>query len=550
MNGADLLVRCLMDRGVRFVTTLSGNGMDPFYEACRNAGLRLVDFRNEQAAAFAADAAARLEKRLAVCAVNATVGHANAIVGLVNAAFAGSPMLLLSGAAPHAQADVGRFQDMDHVPIVAPICKYARTVERAERIPFYVHEACSRATAGRPGPVHLTIAADVLKTEVDAEHGWSATAASGTVRPLAAPDPHRIAEAATLLAQAKRPVMVAGSGGYFAGAEQVLNAFAAKLRIPVVVPIWDQGTIPEAADHFVGFIGAAYGGPRLLPEADVLLLVGARIDYRTGFGQAPGLDPRVRIVRIDIEPEELVQGREPDVAILADPASALTALTAEVERQGIASDGAWLAEARRRWGQFRSPWTGGPPPSDTPLTGHHIVEAIRPHLGKDLLFLIDGGNIGQWAHMALGDHYSANWLTCGPSGVVGWGVSGAIAAKLARPDQPALLLSGDGAIGFCLMELETAVRNDTPFVVVLADDQEWGSVVTGQERTYGAEGVVASRLGRVAYDDVARGLGADGRRVEGAAALGAAIAEGLASGRPTLIHVPIQGSAPKGGDAI
>lgn len=548
MNGADLLVQCLMDRGVRFVTTLSGNGMDPFYEACRNAGLRLVDFRNEQAAAFAADTVARLEKRLAVCAVNATVGNANAIVGLVNAAFAGSPLLLLSGAAPHAQADVGRFQDMDHVPIVTPICKYARTVDQAERIPFYVHEACSRAVSGRPGPVHLTIAADVLKTEVDPEHGWPASCESGTVRPLAAPDPERIAEAAKLLAQAERPVIVAGSGGYFAGAERVLNDFAAKQQIPVVVPIWDQGTIPQPADHFVGFIGAAYGGPKLLPEADVLLLVGARIDYRTGFGQAPGLNPKVRIIRIDVEPSELVQGREPDVAILADPASALTALTAEVGRQGVTSDGTWLAEARRRWGTFRSPWTGGGPTAERPLTGHHIVEAIRPHLGNDMLFLIDGGNIGQWAHMALGDHYSANWLTCGPSSVVGWGVSGAIAAKLARPEQPLLLLSGDGAIGFCLMELETAVRNNTPFVVVLANDQEWGSVVTGQERTYGADGVVASRLGRVAYDEIARGLGADGIRVESVAALEAAIADGLASGRPTLIDVPIRGGAPKGGD--
>ena len=550
MNGADLLVRCLMERGVQFVTTLSGNGMDPFYEACRRAGLRLVDFRNEQAAAFAADTAARLEKRLAVCAVNATVGHANAVVGLVDAAFAGSPMLLLSGAAPHTQADAGRFQDMDHVPIVSPICKYARAVDRAERIPFYVHEACARSTAGRPGPVHLTIAADVLNAAVEAGTGWPATKASGTVRPRAAPDPQRIAEAATLLTQAKRPVIVAGSGGYYAGAEQSLDAFASRMQIPVVIPIWDQGTIPAPVKHFVGFIGAAYGGPRLLPEADLLLMVGARIDYRTGFGQPPGLDPNARIVRIDIEPAELIQGREPDVAILADPASALTALDAELKRQGTASDGAWLAEARRRWGTFRSPWTGDPPPSDATLTGHHLVEAIRPYLGKDLLFLVDGGNIGQWAHMALGDHYSANWLTCGPSGVVGWGISGAIAAKIARPDKSVLLLSGDGAIGFCLMELETAVRNDTPFVVVLADDQEWGSVVTGQERTYGAGGVVASRLGRVAYDEVARGLGADGKRAESAAALGAAIADGLASGRPTLIHVPIRGGAPKGGEAI
>lgn len=548
MTGAELLVRCLMERGVRFVSTLSGNGMDPFYEACRHAGLRLIDCRNEQAAAFSADAAARLDRRLAVCAVNASVGHANALVGLVNAAFAGSPVLLLSGAAPHAQADLGRFQDFDQVAIAAPICKYARLIDRAERIPFYVHEACARAVAGRPGPVHLTVPADVLNADVTDSDGWSATPASGEVRPLAAPDPQLVQEAAALMSGAARPVIVAGSGGYYAAAEEALSALASTMQIPVVVPIWDQGTIPIPADHFVGFIGAAYGGPRLLPDADLIVLVGARIDYRTGFGQPPGLAPDAQIVRIDIEPSELTQGRTSDVAILADPASALTALCDEMLRQEAKPHTEWLTEARRRWAQFRSPWTSGPPP-EPPLTGHHIVEAIRPYLGDDVLFLIDGGNIGQWAHMVLGDHYSANWLTCGPSGVVGWGVPGAIAAKLTRPDQSVILLSGDGAIGFALMELETAVRHNTPFVVILADDREWGSVVTGQERTYGSEGVVASRLGPVAYDDVARGLGAEGKRVKSVAELDAAIEEGLASGRPTLIQVPIHGSAPKGGDA-
>lgn len=547
MNGADLLVRCLQDRGVEFVTTLSGNGMDPFYEACRRAGLRLVDFRNEQAAAFAADAVARLDKKLAVCAVNATVGHANALVGLVNANFAGSPVLLISGAAPHAQADLGRFQDFDQVAFSAPICKYARTIDSAERIPFYVHEACARAVAGRPGPVNLSIAADVLNAEVTWNGDWSATPASAAVTPLAAPNPERIAEAAALIAGAKQPVIVAGSGIYFSGGDAQLAELASTFEMPIVVPIWDQGTIAKGNQQFVGFIGAAYGGPRLLPDADVLIMLGARVDYRVGFGQAPGLSPDVKIVRVDIDSDELIQGREPDVAIQADPKSAIAALTAAL--RGAAPKSEWMAEARRRWNQFRSPWTGDPPPP-SPLTGQHLVRAIQPLLDDDLLFLIDGGNIGQWSHMAIGDHYSANWMTCGPSGVVGWGVSGAIAAKLAHPDKSVLLLSGDGAIGFCLMELETAVRSNTPIVVIVADDREWGSVVTGQQRVYGEDGVVASLLGPVAYDTVASGLGAKGLRVTSEAELGPAIVAAIQSGVTTLIHVPISGGAPKGGDPI
>ncbi len=547
MTGADILVHCLAQRGVGFVTTLSGNGLDPFYEACRQAGLRLVDFRNEQAAAFAADAAARLTGRLGVCAVNAAVGHANALIGVVNAWFAGAPLLLISGSSDHARSDMGKFQDMDQLPLVAPLCKYARLVDRPERIPFYVHEACARATAGRPGPVHLTVPSNVLMAETAPPISRPATLAAGEARPRAAADPACIAEAAALLARAERPLIVAGSGVFYARAQAALDAFARAWGIPVVVPIWDQGVVSRPSEQFLGVLGGFAGGPRLLPDADLVLLVGARVDYRVGYGEPPGLSLDARLIRIDVEASELRQGREPDVAILADPASGLTALGEALARQGCRPRREWLAEAQRRDRVFRRPWSE-PAAAASPITGQHIVDALRPFLSDELLFLIDGGNIGQWAHMVLAaDRYPGHWLTCGPSGVVGWGVPGAIAAKLAYPDRPVLLLSGDGAIGFAIAELETAVRQDTPFVVVLADDRAWGSVVTGQEKRYGSEGVVASRLGPVAYDLVARGFGADGVQVEHADEIGPAVERGLAAGRPTLIHVPFAGGGPAGG---
>src|SRR5579884_4029436 len=179
MNGADLLVRQLQQYGVAFVTTLSGNGLNPFYEACRKAGLRLVDFRNEQAAAYAADAAARLTGRIGVCAVSAAVGHANALIGVVNAWFDGAPLLLITGSRAHSRTDMGKFQDFDQIALAAPVCTYAKLVDRPERIPFYVHEAISRATSGRPGPAHLTIPSDVLAGDVSATSPEQVTAASG-----------------------------------------------------------------------------------------------------------------------------------------------------------------------------------------------------------------------------------------------------------------------------------------------------------------------------------------------------------------------------------
>jgi acetolactate synthase-1/2/3 large subunit len=171
------------------------------------------------------------------------------------------------------------------------------------------------------------------------------------------------------------------------------------------------------------------------------------------------------------------------------------------------------------------------------MTGQHLVEALRPVLTDDMIFLIDGGNIGQWAHVLLWDRYPGHWLTCGASGVVGWGLPGAIAAKLLHPDRPVLLLSGDGAIGFTIAELEIAVRHQVPIVVVVADDQAWGIVASGQKRSLGEP--IASLLGPVDYAKVAQGFGARGVVVEKPQELTAAARQALASGRPTVIEVPL-----------
>ncbi|MBI2939434.1 MAG: thiamine pyrophosphate-binding protein [Chloroflexi bacterium] len=540
MIGADLLVQALQRRGVSLVFTLSGNGLNPFYVACRRAGIRLVDFRNEQAASLAADALARLTGQLAVCAVSSAVGHANALIGLVNAWFDGAPVLLISGASEHARTGQGKFQDLDHLPLVASLCKYAWLVDRPERIPFHLHEACARATSGRPGPVHLTVPVDVLSAEV-APNPRDDVRPVGAAHCRVAADPAASQEAAEVLSRAERPVIVAGSGVFSARAEDALERLAAEMAIPVVVPIWDRGCVPRPAPHFLGVVGAASGGPNMLPDADAVVIVGARVDYRIGYGEAPVIQPGARIVRIDVDPVELRQGVEPDVAILADARSALVALRTELCQRRTPPWTQWLDEARRRDAEFRRRWAS--PPSGV-ATGHHLVEALRPYLTDEAIFLVDGGNIGQWAHMVLADRYPGHWLTCGASGLVGWGMAGAIAARLAHPDRPVILLSGDGALGFGIVELETAVRHNLPFVAVVADDCAWGIVVSGQQSQYGPEGVIASRLGPVRYDLVAEGLGALGLGVGRPEEIAPAVARGLASGRPTLIQVPIEGGGP------
>jgi len=539
MTGAELLALALRERNVEFVATLSGNGLNPLYLACRDASIRLIDTRNEQAAAYIADTYGRLTRRVGVVAVSSGIAHVNALTGIANAWFDGAPVLLITGESPSSQDDLGKFQEFDHVALARPLCKYARRVIEPAKIAFYVREALAAATSGRPGPVCLSIPVDVLSAEIPRGKAIRVRPGPGEVVQDAAADPDLVAEAARLIAKAKRPVLVAGTGAFYAEAQHELHEFARLAAIPVVTPIWDRGCVERPADYWLGVVGAASGEPRLLPDADLLLLVGCRTDYRVGFCLPPKVSEKATIIRIDVDAAELRSGVEPNLKLLGDPCTVLGQLAHATRRFGAKPHRAWLAEARRRDAAFRRRWLKSPAPPTPPMTGRHIVDAIRPFLSEELLFLIDGGNIGQWAHMALADCYPGRWLTCGASAVVGWGLPGGIGAKLAYPKRPVLLLSGDGAIGFTIADLETSVKHSAPFVIVVADDRAWGIVVSGQRAAYGPEGVLASRLAPVDYANLAEAFGAIGVRADTPEQLTNAIQKGLAADRTTLIHVPI-----------
>ena len=280
MNGAELFVNELQQRGVPFISTLCGHGLDPLYAACQNAGLRLIDVRNEQAAGYMAEVTGRLTRQVGVCAVSSGIAHVNALTGVMNAHFDGAPMLLITGCGPTETIGLGHFQDCDQVNLAAPICKYAQAVYHPERIPQYIQEAFSAALAGRPGPVHLTLPLDVQTAEVEPDNLYAIPEPSGPYLSPSSGNPDSVATAAAYLSRSERPLLVAGSGLHYAQGEAALADFLDAFPLPVVVPIWDRGAIEQPSDAFIGVIGAATGGPRLLADADLILMVGARCDYR------------------------------------------------------------------------------------------------------------------------------------------------------------------------------------------------------------------------------------------------------------------------------
>jgi acetolactate synthase-1/2/3 large subunit len=515
MTAVEWFVGRLCEHGVKWIATLCGFGLDPLYQAARRAGLRLVDTRNEQTAGYIADYTGRLTRRPGVCAVSSGVAHANALTGVVSAYFDGSPMLLITGAGPLATAGMGHFQDFPQAAMAAPVTRYCRTIDSPARAVQILDEALAAAMGPPPGPVHLSFPMDVQTAEVS-EHDL----VRGVLRPP--PVCRSDSNAAAALAASERPLLVAGSGLYYSGEADAMLRFSERFAIPVVAPIWDRGAIDRPARTFMGVIGAATGGPRLLADADCIVMAGAAADYRVGFLQPGAVSAQARIVFCD-------QGWE--------------ALEAAYQQAGGPVHAAWLAEAQRRNGEFRQAVERrGRRQAEQGMHAWHIIAALRQVLTEETVLLIDGGSIGQWAHQALCDRYPGHWLTCGRSGVVGWGIGGAMAARLVYPDRPVILLAGDGAFTFNVADLENAARQSLPFVAVVADDQGWGITRLGHLEKFGEP--IASALGPIAIDRLAESLGARGIRIEQPQELAPALGEALAGGRLTVIQVPIIGGNP------
>ena len=451
-------------------------------------------------------------------------------------------MLLLTGSGAVATMGLGHFQDLDQVALAAPLSKFAQTVTVPERIPQLVEQAFAAATSGRPGPVHLTIPLDVQTAEVKMELVVESATRTAKVRQSACADPQSVAEAAQWLSEAEKPLLVAGSGVFYSDGAQALAALAKACSVPVVVPIWDRGSIDEPSPEFMGVVGAATGGPNLLADADLVLLAGVHFDYRIGYLQPPAVRRDAKVIRIDVDPTELCRGVKAPLTIQGDARSVLKQLLEEAQRRRVPPHTSWLQEAQARRREFQARCRAARERAPQGLHALDILRALEGVMTDETVLLLDGGNIGQWAHQVLFDRYPGHWLTCGASGVVGYGLPAAMAARLMYPERPIILLSGDGAMTFTIAEFETAARQGLNFVVIVADDSAWGITLTEHMRAHGHG--MASELGHIRFDQVAEGFGARGVRVAKAEEVQPAIVKGLSRKQPTLIHVPIVRSNP------
>lgn len=524
ITGGRLLARALKGHGVEFVFSLCGDMLNPLYNACLDEGLRIVDFRHEQAAVHAAEGFARATGRAGVAAATGGAGVTNTITGLANAFHGGSPLLLIGGRRPLSEADRGAFGEQDALTLVSSVTKLACTVHEPERIPEYVSRALAAAGAGRPGPVFLEVPVDLLQREVEGPEG---PLSKLEARPQG--DSRLVERAARLVLEAERPMILAGSGLAWARAGDGLKRLIEAAQAPLCSVRLGRGAVPE--DHPLS-LGPFKGGLR---EADLVLVLGARLDWSLDFGRV--INPLARVVQVDVEAGELGRNRPADVGICGDVGLVLAQLRQALGGAPPTGRAGWVRGVQELRAGFLRGVEAHARSGASPVHPLRLCRELAAFLGRDFTLALDGGEVKIWAAMALGVYGPGRWLDSGAFGCIGTGLPFALGARLARPGERVVLLTGDGSFGFSAMEMDSAVRQDLPVVVVIANDGAWGMIKHMQEETYGPERVVATELGWVRYDRMAEALGAYGEFVERPEGIRPALERALASGRPAVVNV-------------
>jgi acetolactate synthase I/II/III large subunit len=523
-HGGRLIARRLKAHGVSKLFTLSGGHLFSIYDGCREEGVEIVDVRHEQTAAFAAEGWAKVTREPGVCALTAGPGVTNGMSAMASAQANHSPMLVLGGRAPAMRWGQGSLQEIDHVPFVRPLCKLATTAQSTAEIPGLVDEALASALAPHGGPTFLDFPLDYVfmsAPEVDAPH---ARAGHGPHRA----DAQAIERAARLLAEAERPVVMAGTDLYWGHGEQALLELAETLRIPVFLNGLARGCVP--ADHELFFSRTR---SQALKGADVALVIGVPMDFRLGFGGSFGED--TSIVAIDVAEPQRGHTREPSVELYGELASTLDDLRTAVGGKALAS-AAWLADLRAAESERRAGELAELSEDRSPLHPMRLYAELAKVLDRDAIVIGDGGDFVSYAGRVIDSYVPGCWLDPGPFGCLGTGPGYALAAKLAHPERQVVLLLGDGAFGFSGMEFDTLARHGVNVVGLMGNNGIWALEKHPMEFLYGYS-VAADLRPATRYDQVVEALGGYGELVERAQDVAPALERAFEAGRPALVNV-------------
>lgn len=522
-RGADALVQALTRAGVKQIFTLSGNHIMPIFDAALDAGIRLIHTRHEASTVHMADAWARLTGEPGIALVTGGPGHANAVSALYTASMAESPVVLLSGHAPHDQLGMGAFQEMRQAEVAAPLTKASWVAASASDVANDVEKAMRWAKAGRPGPVHVSLPTDCLEEEAEVSPAPS--------RQLDEKRPPDVAPILERLSKARNPLILVGPALMTKAGRERTTALENASGIPVIGMESPRGIADPSLGAFA----------EILAQADCVLLLGKRLDFTLKFGKSPAFDTECEFLQIDAEVDEIDRTRRAVgtrllASAMADAFTAADALT----RAAKPSHSPWGDEVCAALAYRPAAWDTATSSESGRL---HPVQALRPLqalLGAhpDAVFVCDGGEIGQWAQACLG---APNRVINGVAGSIGAALPFALAARMAKPDAPVIAVMGDGTFGFHAAEIDTAVRYELPFVCVVGNDARWNAEYQIQLREYGRERLIGCELLPTRYDQVTAAFGGHGELVTDAREVLPAAQRASRSGLPACLNIMIEG---------
>jgi len=512
------------------VFTLSGGHIENILDGFTEYNVRTIDVRHEQAAAMMAHAWSIYTDKPGVCLVTAGPGFTNALTGVANAYLDNAPLIVLCGRHPLRDDLKVALQEMNQIDMVKPITKWSATCYDIKRIPEYLSIAFRQATMGRPGPVFLELPPDILFISVDEDS--VPMPFRKTHKTFTYPDDSEIKEAAKIINGAEKPLFIGGSGVGMSNCGETMKTFIEKTGFPFALLNNGRGVLPDNHPLCIndgGFTGIVTGAP----QADVIIIAGIRLNWVL---QSTRLFPDAKVIRIDIEPHEIDRNRSSEVGLVGDCGSVLEKLIPLVTNR---NHNTWLSRLRNAYAAFMTSELEKRTAASDPIHPVRLVAKIMEVFGTDAFYVADGGDTSYYGLCGFLSSRKAGVMVPAGAllGCLGTGIPFALAAKLANPDKPVVVLNGDGSFGFNSMEFDTAVRHNIPIICVVNNDCAWGMIKHSQRMSLGEERCTCAELGMRHYEKMVEGLGGYGELVTRDEDIIPALKRAVDSGKPACINV-------------
>jgi acetolactate synthase-1/2/3 large subunit len=483
MNGAQSLVNALEAAGVDVMFGIPGGAILPAYDPIFDSKIRHILVRHEQGAGHAATGYAQATGRVGVCIATSGPGATNLVTPLADAQMDSVPIVAITGQVPSAAIGTDAFQEADIRGVTMPVTKHNYLITDPADIPRAIAEAFHIASTGRPGAVLVDIAKDALQKETTFNYPKNVSLAG--YNPVLEPKQDAINDAATLIAQSKKPVLYVGGGVIKANAAKELLQFAEITGAPVVTTLMARGAFPDSHQQHLGMPGmhGTVAAVTALQKADLLITLGARFDDRV-TGKLSTFAPNAKIIHADIDPAEIGKNRHADVALIGDLKNILRALTPATKSALAKSQPdltPWLNETYGWRSKFP---LGYDKPSDGSVSPQYVIERIGKISGPDTIFAAGVGQHQMWASQFIGYEKPRTWLNSGGLGTMGYAVPAAMGAKVGAPDTTVWAIDGDGCFQMTNQELVTCALNNIPIKVAVINNESLGMVRQWQTLFY------------------------------------------------------------------